>query len=304
MAKIVFLLLVAPIYIVSLLPLKLHYLFAGIIRFFLEKVLRYRKAVVYINLSRSFPDFKYNRIGEVARKFYQNFADIIVESVWMVSASKKSVAKRGTVENPELVRELYEQGRSVIVLAGHLGNWEFLTALPLFCPADSLGFSENQFKFIYKRQNIGFFDNMMKWLRSRHIALELIESNSAVRHIVKSKDIQGCYFMLADQSPLPGSKFAVDFLNQQTFIMNGPEMISKKTNIPVVFLDMNRSRRGRYSLRFSLVAEDPSQMADGEITSKYASLLEASIRSSPENWLWSHRRWKRGVEENSRRKIV
>ena len=298
MARIVFLLLIAPIWLLSLLPLRVHYLFANLIAWVMGSVVRYRKDVIYINLARSFPEYKYKEIQEIVRRFYKSFADIIVENVWMVSKSLKRMGKIGYVENPEVVRELYDSGKSVIFVSGHQGNWEFYPYIPTFLSDSSVGFSAEYFKFVYKRQHNRFMDSLMRWIRTRGGDYELVESGSSARYIFKNKDKQSCYFLIADQAPLPGSKFKVNFLNQQTFIMNGPELIAMKTDIPVVFLNMERVKRGRYKVRFTLITEKPSETVSGEITEKYASLLEGSIQAKPDNWLWSHRRWKRRVDTN------
>ena len=298
MARIIFLFLIVPIWLLSLLPLRVHYLFADFISWVMGSIVRYRKDVIYINLARSFPEFKYDKIKEIARRFYRNFADTIVENVWMVSVSSKRMRRMGYVENPEVVKGLYDKGKSVIFVSGHQGNWEFLPYIPSFESGDAIGFPRESFKFAYKRQHAGFADKLMKWMRMRGGEYELIESNSVARHVIKNKDNQACYFLIADQVPLPGSKFTVDFLNRETLMMNGPEMIALKTDIPVVFVNMEKEKRGRYKVRFSLITETPSMATKGEITVKYAAFLEESIRRMPENWLWSHRRWKRGVDDN------
>ena len=298
MARIGFLLLFVPVWLLSLLPLRVHYLFSSIVSWFLRSVIGYRKDVIYINLARSFPKYKYGEIKEIAHKFYGNFADTIVENVWMISKSLKRMSRIGYLENPEVVKELYDKGKSVIFVSGHQGNWEFYPYISVFPPTDSIGFSRSDFKLVYKRQRMGSMDMLMRWARSRHSAHELIESNSAARYVIKNKENQSCYFLAADQAPLPGSKFVANFLNQETLMMNGPELIALKTNIPVVFLNVEKERRGKYKVKFSLITETPSETAAGEITAKYAALLEESIRSKPENWLWSHRRWKRGIDDN------
>ena len=298
MSRIGFLLLIIPVWLLSLLPLRIHYLFANLVSWIMEKLIGYRKGVIYINLARSFPEYKYAKIAQIAHSFYRNFADTIVENIWMISKSLKRMSKIGYLENPEVVKELYDKGKSIIFVSGHQGNWEFYPYISVYPPTDSIGFSRSDFKLVYKRQKIGFMDELMRWVRNRHTSHELVESNSAARYVIKNREKQSCYFLIADQAPLPGSKFVVDFLNQETLMMNGPELIASKTDIPVVFLNVEKERRGRYKVKFTLITEIPSETAPGEITAKYAALLEESIRSKPENWLWSHRRWKRGLNDN------
>ena len=297
MARIGFLLLIAPIWLLSLLPLRVHYVFANLIYWLLSSVIGYRRGVVYINIARSFPEYKYKKVRKVVRKFYRNFADIIAENLWMVSRPFVRVNRVSYIENPEVMKELYDKGKSVILVSGHQGNWEFFPYL-LTSQQETMGFSGDQFKIVYKRQHSALMDRLMRWFRTRGGKQELLESGSAARHVFKNKDTQSCYVLVADQVPLPGSKFVVDFLNRQTLMINGPELMSVKADLPIVFMSMERIKRGRYKLKFSLISENPSQTTFGEITKRFASLLEESIRSQPDNWLWSHRRWKRGVEGN------
>ena len=298
MARIGFLLLIAPIWLLSLLPLRVHYIFAAFISWLLSSVIGYRRGVIYINIARSFPEYKYGKVREVVRKFYKNFGDIVAENFWMVSRPFVRVNRASSIENPEVVKELYDRGKSVILVSGHQGNWEFFPYI-LTSRQEAMGFSGDQFKFVYKRQNSALMDRLMRWFRTRGGKHEMLESKSAARYIFKNKETQNCYVLVADQVPHSGARFAVDFLHRRTLMMNGPELIAVKANLPIVFMNMERIKRGKYKMKFSLISENPSQVASGEITERYASLLEESIQSQPDNWLWSHRRWKRGVVEDN-----
>ena len=86
-------------------------------------------------------------------------------------------------------------------------------------------------------------------------------------------------------------------------MINGPELISKAAGLPVVFMEVNKIKRGRYILRFHEITENSAECEEGFVTGKFAELLESSITSNPSNWLWSHKRWKRGLEDNVIKKI-
>ena len=99
--------------------------------------------------------------------------------------------------------------------------------------------------------------------------------------------------MAADQSPSkPEKAIWVDFLNQKTAFLDGPERHARLRDIPVLFVDIQRVKRGFYTLEISVNSAHPTETAVGEITRTYAHKLEEVIRAKPENWLWSHRRWK------------
>jgi len=298
MSKIIFLLLAGPFYLISLLPLRIHYFISDSLLFIIGRVFGYRQSVVTVNISRSFPGFKYDMVERTVKSFYRHLAEIIAESLWMISASKKLLGKLVKIENPEVLKDIFAANRSVIVVGGHIGNWELLTKMDSFDDRLPIGYSGDQLKFIYKKQHSKFADRFVKWIRESNSGIELIESNNAARHILKNRDKTSCYFLFADQAPLPGSKFVTTIFNQQTLMINGPEIISRSAGLPVVFLNMERVSRGAYRVKLTLIADDPSVTAEGFITERFAVLLEGAVNATPENWLWSHKRWKRTLEEN------
>ena len=301
MTKTAILLLSSLIYFISLLPLRVHYFFSSLLIFIICKVMGYRRYTATINIARSFPEFKYGKVEETVNNFFKNFAQIVAENIWIISASRKSVSKMVTVSNPEVLSEIYERGDSAILVGGHTGNWETITRLELFTSPIPLGYKGDKVVVAYKRQHSKLSDSLVRWTRSSHKTGNLVESGSLARYMLKNKGEQHCYILYADQTPLPGSKFVVNFLNRETTMINGPEVLSRMTDFPVVYFEMMRESRGRYTLIFTKITDKPSELKDGEVTERYARLLEETIKRSPDNWLWSHKRWKRGVEENEKR---
>ncbi len=299
MGKIVFYFLKSITWLFSLLPLRVHYAFADFIAFFLRSVIKYRSAVVYVNVARSFPELKYGGIRDIVRNYYTYVADTIVETIWSVTAGKKNLAKIARIENPEVLEDLYKKGKSVIIALGHQGNWEITGSLESYAGEGSIGYKSENMKFAYKKVENKSFDLLTNWIRYRHNKIgALVESKEMARYVIKNRNAQSCYFFIADQSPLPGSRFVVDFLHQQTLMINGPEQLSKMLDVPIVYLNISRESRGNYKMRLHLITEFPKNEEEGYITSKFASLLEEGIKSNPHCWLWSHKRWKRGLEDS------
>ncbi|MFA6758425.1 MAG: lysophospholipid acyltransferase family protein [Bacteroidales bacterium] len=293
MRKILFLIAISPIYLISILPIGLLYFVSGIVVFFISRVLRYRRSVVTVNISRAFPSFRYRAIEETSKKFYKNFAEIIAENIKAVSLSKKTISKMGYIENPEILSKYYKKGCPVIVVGGHMGNWELLGKIEHFKNSDLMGFTGHHINFIYKKQRSTVADDIIKWIRKANSNVQLIESKSAARSIIKSREKSGCYFLFSDQSPKPGSRFSLSFLNQPTLMLNGPEVISRSIGCPVVFIEMVREKRGEYIVRFHDITENAAECEPGYVTQTFARLLEKAIQQQPDNWLWSHKRWKR-----------
>lgn len=231
------------------------------------------------------------------KKFYENLSQIIAEDIRAISYSKRKISQMAQIENPDIIKNFHDKGIALIIVCGHICNWELCTKIDLFTNAEAIGYAGNELKFIYKRQRFRLSDTIIRWIRSMNTGsnIELIDSKGAARAILKNGEKPGCYFMVADQAPSSKSKFAVKFLNQDTLMINGPEFLSRSAGCPVVYAEMLRKCRGQYIIRFHEITSDPASCDPGYITSKYASLLESSIRANPDTWLWSHRRWKKGV---------
>jgi len=300
MAKIGFYLILAPVYVISLLPGKILYCISDFSAFFMRRIIRYRYEVVHVNVARSFPDLKYDKIEEIVKGFYTNFTDVFVELLRSVSNKTKQQYSISELENPDCLKEFHDQGKPVMIVLGHQANWENI----LIADLSPSGYESKDFRIVYKKMRHKTPDMIIKWIRMRHMEGKLVESNEIAKYMFKHKDEQLCYFLVADQSPLPGAKFVVDFLNQPTLMMNGPEQLSGKLNMPVAYLNSRRVSRGKYKSALTVITDDPSKTAEGEITRKFAALLEAGIRSHPSDWLWSHKRWKRSLNDlkNSSRK--
>jgi len=104
--------------------------------------------------------------------------------------------------------------------------------------------------------------------------------------------------MAADQSPSNHSKAIwVNFLGIETAFLHGPEKHAVLNDYPVFYIHVERVKRGFYTCELSLLADNPGILPEGEITRRYAAKVESIIREKPENWLWSHRRWKKRRRE-------
>lgn len=287
------------IYAASLLPLRVHYFFSDILAFLLRKVIRYRVSTVYINLSRCFPNLKYGELSKLVKEYYIYMCDIMLESIWSVSASQKQLCKMVTVRNPEMMDALCAKHDKVMVVLGHKGNWELIGA---FCGESAkrspVSFANNHIMLGYKASENEISNLLFKRMRMHEYKKfknkgHLVESNTILRDVVRTKE-KSIFLFIADQSPLV-ARTVVKFLNQPTLMFNGPEFIARKLNLPVVYLDMERIHRGKYEITFSLITEAASSVEKGAIIREYARLLEWNIYMNKYNWLWSHKRWKRDL---------
>lgn len=281
-------LLYAFLWILGLWPLWMLYVFSDICYYLIYNLLRYRRKVVRMNLRRAFPEKSIEEIVEIEKKYYRHLCDLFVEMYKMWHMSEKQIRKRCHFVNPEVIQDCLEQGKSVVVVLGHYGNWEWMSSYSLWMPRNI------DFFTLYKPLHSRVIDKMMFHLRSRFGA-KPIPKNDVLRWIVKDRR-EGRQFLAAfigDQTPNKNNlNFWMEFLNQDTAVLVGTEKIARKYNLPVVSLKMVKVRRGYYEVRFVNVCSDPVSLEEGELTRRHTRLLEQYIREVPELWLWSHRRWK------------
>jgi KDO2-lipid IV(A) lauroyltransferase len=280
-------------WILTLLPLRVLHLFSDFLFLVFYYLLSYRKKITETNLRNSFPEKSSLEIKQITKKFYRRLCDQIIESFKLLHLSKKQLSKRFIYVNPELLEELYQSGRSIILLCGHIGTWEWIMGIR--------SISKYKFLAVYQPQSFSDFARIYDVIGNR-FGIHPVPMKDTFREIMssKSKNELTATFLLGDQSPRPeGIKFWTNFLNQDTATITGFERIAKKTNQAVVYTDIVWKKRGYYELTFRKICDNPGQIEDYGITEAYFRALEKTIVRRPELWLWTHRRWKHKREQSA-----
>ncbi len=281
------------LYLLSLLPMWVHYIFSDIIYLIIYYVVRYRVKIVRKNLSTSFPEKSEKELRHIERRFYRWFSEYLVESVKLLTISKKNLRRRMQFKGVEQVDEIVNEGRSCAVYLGHYGNWEWITSLPLWISPNA------QCGQIYHPLEDKEFDKIFLKLRTRMGAI-CIPMELAARTIIKYKQEKKPLVIgyIADQVPFWKSiHHWLDFLNHDTPVLTGTERMVTMVDHAVFYLDVRRLKRGYYEAEFKLMTLEPKKLPEFELTDIYFRLLEETIRRDPPYWLWSHNRWKRTHEE-------
>lgn len=285
----------------SLLPLRVFYVISDMLFWILYIIIGYRRKVVWQNLKTSFPEKSEERLRKIERGFYHFFCDYLVESVKLMTISKKNLKKRLVFKGTEVVNEIVESGQSCAVYLGHYCNWEWITSLPLWVTPKA------QCGQIYHPIENNDFDWLFLRLRQRFGAV-CIPMQDTLRKIIEfRKDRQPVVIgYISDQKPhWVNIHHWVDFLHHDTPVLTGTERIARRMNHAVFYLDVRRIRRGYYEAEFKLITREPQTMKEFELTDIYYQHLEQSILQAPEFWLWSHKRWSRTREEfNERFEVV
>lgn len=272
------------LYLLSLLPLRVLYLFSDAVYALLYYVIRYRKAVVLHNLALAFPQKTAAEKARIAKQFYKNFCDTFIETIKFISADTRFFQKRFT-GNYDAIENLYGTGRSVQVHLGHNFNWELANVVvPTYISYNVLA--------VYLPLKNKTFDRLFRYIRSKH-RTHLVASTNFTKDFDPFRNTQYMIALLADQNPaLPTNAYWISFFGRPTPFLRGPEKAARRNDLPVVFCHFTKKKRGYYEGHAELAALHVRDLPPGALTKRYAAYLERVMTAHPEMWLWSHRRWK------------
>ncbi len=272
------------IYLTSLLPHWILYAISDFNFFIIYHLIGYRKKVVYENLKNSFPEKSHEELKSIEKKFFRHLTDVIMETVKEFTLSEKQAKKRFKFINPEVFQQHYDNGKSVMMTMGHYNNWEYGVTTQLWVPQECWA--------VYGKIENPIFDKYLVRTREK-FGFTLFPMEATYDVMLNHKQGDKLYMFMADQSPHHAKiKYWIPFLNQETPVHVGAEKLSKMMDLAVVFIDIQRVKRGYYEITAHTLFDNPKDTAEHEITDKYFEILEKLIRKKPENWLWSHKRWK------------
>lgn len=274
------------ILLVGILPFWILYAFSDFARFVLQGIFGYRKKIIVSNLKRCFPEKTDKEIKGLTNKAYKNLMDVMVEGFKAFTMTNNQLIKRHKILNPEVfLHEFKNANTNFIAAPGHYGNWEWGALAPALQ-------MKNQIIAFFTPLSNPYLNKRIRKNRSR-TGTFLASTRQTTTTFDERTDTSTIFVMAADQSPSkPDNAIWVNFMGQETAFLHGIEKHARQRNLPVLFVDIQRVKRGFYTLEMSFITKTPKDTQPGEITSLYAKKLEGVIKQKPENWLWSHRRWK------------
>jgi len=286
MQLIAYIIIYPILWVISILPFRLIYMLSDILSFLLYRIIGYRKKTVKSNLRLVFPEKSEKQINLITKNFYKHLCDLFLEMIKTLTISKKQLSKRFIVKNIEALKHLEDHNTSVILMYGHYASYEWSSVLQTYINLAGLG--------IYKKIANKYFDNLVRRIRSKY-KTELIDSKKAlirIAHLNETNDHRMIGF-LSDQSPkIKPNNVWLNFMNINVPCFVGAEITAKKFNYPVGFLKIDKVKRGYYEAEIIILSEKPLEEPNFKITEKFNQILESQIKTKPEFYLWTHKRWK------------
>ncbi len=269
----------------SILPFRAVYALSDFLFFIFKNIFKYRKKVIENNLRNSFPEKSEVEIQFLIDGAYKNLCDVTVEGIKGLSMSEKTFRERYKIINPEITTADFEAQRSIVLVGGHYCNWEWgVVSWSIWFQHKMIG--------IYKPLSNKKVEKYLNRKRS-FLGMNLAATYETRRILEENKSNTCVYVLMGDQSPSNmKTTHWLTFLGQDTAWLHGVGTIANASNFPIYYLDTQRIRRGFYESELSLLISNPSGFSPEEISKIYAEKLEKIIEKKPEDWLWSHKRWK------------
>lgn len=270
-----------------LIGLKLSRKFATIIALLFFYVIPIRKKVVFSNLKIAFPENDISTNKKLAFRIYLSFAITLVEIMCLPFISKEELINAVVCSNPEMIINKFKEGRGIILLSSHFGNWEYIAisvAVQIQLP----------FSVVVKPLRNPLVYDWMNRARTK-FGNEVVPLGISIRKTYQTLKEKKIIAMVADQRG-PAEGVRVDFFGKKVSMYSGFAALALKTGAPLICGIPIRDKNYQYKTELVEISRDNLPESDEEkilaISQRYTSYLEKIIREHPEQWLWMHKRWK------------
>ncbi len=286
MQRLLYILAYPILWLLSILPMRILYIKSTALYFLVYYIIGYRKKVVKDNLALTFPEKTQQERNRIAKQFFKHLCDVIFETIKAFTISEKEIRKRFVVTNIEILEPYYQNDKSILLMAGHYGNWEWSGILNKLM--------QHQAHAVYKPLDSKQFDALVKKTRE-HFGGIIVSNKKIVAVLFRKwkKGIKTLTYILSDQTPKVGAfKHRDTFMGIDVPMFTGTEELAKKLDFAVLYLKVEKVKRGYYTATFVPLVDNPKEYPDFQITRMFFDALETQIREKPEYYLWSHKRWK------------
>ena len=286
MQLIIYILVFPILWLISILPFSVLYILSDFLSFILYNVIGYRKKVVLDNLKLAFPQKSKKELLKIRRQFFTHFTDVFMEMIKSITISEKKVHEHFVFEGIDILNKLGKKGRSITLVGSHYANWEWMVSMN--------NLVEHKAFAVYMPIGNKYFDKMMLKYRTKYGG-EFIKPRIA-RKVYEENEKNGLLTLnalVSDQSPqLKRARYWATFLNVKVPVHIGAEQIAKKLNQSVVFYEVSKVKRGYYKCTFKILAENPREFPDYQITELFLREVERQIEAAPQYYFWTHKRFK------------
>ena len=241
------------------------------------------KELIDKNIRRAFPNIDQDRLTSIKSSMWNNYGRVFAEYMFIKDYRNNNLKNNIIIEGDEILKDLKEKNKKVIFISGHFSNFE-LMAMQI----EKFGI---KLAAIYRPLNNIFLNSIMERIRKKYICKNQIRKGiGGLKELMKLNKNGYSTALMIDQRVSEGSK--INFFNEKAFTTTIPAQLIKRFNISVVPIFIERFD----SIKFKMTVNTPIDFAEedsiDDITENLNGIVEKMIIKNPNNWIWSHNRWK------------
>ena len=239
--------------------------------------------IINSNIKRAFPNIEKSEMKKIKNFMWNNYGRIFAEYMFIKNFRSGKLSSEIYIEGKNILSEIINSKKQVIFISGHLSNFELM--------AMSLEKTGINLSAIYRPLNNIFLNKIMERIRKKYICKYQIKKGiGGLKNLIKLKKKNFSTALMIDQRVSEG--ILSNFFGEKAFTTTIPAQLIKKFNIPVVPVYIERTK----DIKFKIIIDKPIYFSKDdtiqEITDELNKILEAMIIKKPEQWIWSHNRWK------------
>ena len=241
------------------------------------------KKVIYNNIKRALPEIDENNLKNIEKSMWNSYGRIFAEYIFLKDFRYGKLASNVQIEGQEILNDIKENNKQVIFISGHLSNFELMA---MFIEKSGINLSA-----IYRPLNNIFLNGIMENIRKKYICKNQIKKGLAgLKKLIKLKKKNYSTALMIDQRVSEG--ILSPLFNEKALTTTIPAQLVKKFNIPIVPVYIERIDGLKFKITINQPLSFPQNTSQQQITDNLNQILEKFILSKPENWIWSHNRWK------------
>ena len=239
--------------------------------------------IINSNIKKALPDINFKNLKKIKRLMWNNYGRTFAEYMFIKEFRNGKISKNIEIDGQEILEKIKKENSQVIFISGHFSNFELM--------AMHLEKSGINLCAIYRPLNNIFLNGIMERIRKKYICKKQIKKGVvSLRQLIALKKNNFSTAIMIDQRVSEG--ILSNFFNHEALTTTIPAQLVKKFNIPIVPVYIERIENINFKICISKPIYFDEDTTTDKITDELNRILEKMILNKPENWIWSHNRWK------------
>lgn len=286
MQFVVFLVLYPFLWIISILPHNLFYGFSNFVYWIVYYVIGYRKKTVRENIALALPHLSFEERLKIEKNSIQHLCDMFLEMIKTMGISEDEMDQRFQYKNIDVYLDLEKKGKSIAIVCAHYASYEWVISMNKKCTHEGIA--------IYKKIANKHFDDLVKKIRSKFKArlITTKETTAVIEENYKNNHL-AVYGFASDQTPkVNQNTYWRTFMGIEVPVHTGAEILAKKFDMNVIYLKVEKVKRGYYEATFEVLTDDAKSVPNYQIMDAFIERAEQQILEEPSYYMWTHKRFK------------